>query len=128
LLKKKKYLIGGIIIFIAIAFLAVTAFMKSSSYYYTVSQAIEQGSSIYGRNVRVNGTVADSIKNDIASLTIEFTIAEGTSVLSVIFHGAAPDNFVPNADVVVEGKIDNSGVLQADSILTKCPSKYVPED
>ena len=129
MLKKKKFLIGGIIIVIAISFLAVTGFLDSSRYYYTVSEATALGSEIQGRNVKVNGTVeADSVKNDVGSLTLTFTVFEGSDRIPVVFHGVAPDNFKPDADVVVEGKMDPSGVLQADSILTKCPSKYVPEE
>jgi cytochrome c-type biogenesis protein CcmE len=128
LLKKKKFLIGGIVIIIAIVFLAVTGFMKSSSYYYTVSEVIAQGNAAYGHNLRVNGTVAaDSVENDVAAMTLKFTVTEGDSQLPVVFHGAAPDNFKADADVVIEGKMDTSGVFQADSILTKCPSKYAPQ-
>jgi cytochrome c-type biogenesis protein CcmE len=129
LLKKRKFLIGGIIIIIAIGFLAVTGFLDSNRYYYTVSEAAALGSEVQGRDVKINGTVAaDSVRNDIGSLTLTFTVFEGSDRIPVVFHGVAPDNFKPDADVVVEGKIDSAGVLQADSILTKCPSKYVPEE
>lgn len=128
MLKKRKFLIGGIVICIAIGFLAVTGFINSNQYYYTASEAAALGSSIYGREVRVNGKVAaDAVKNDIATQTLTFTVTEGDSRIPVVFHGAAPDTFRPGGDVVVEGKLDKSGVLQADDILTKCPSKYVPQ-
>jgi cytochrome c-type biogenesis protein CcmE len=129
LLRKRKFLIGGIIICIAIGFLAVNAFLDANQYYYTVSEASELGSDIYGRDLRVNGTVAaDSIKNDVASLTLTFTVIEGDSSIPVVFHGAPPDNFVPDAEVVIEGELDATGVLQAVNILTQCPSKYEPEE
>jgi cytochrome c-type biogenesis protein CcmE len=129
LLKKRKFLIGGIIIIIAIGFLAVTGFLDSNRYYYTVSEAAALGSEIYGRDVKVNGTVeADSVKSDVISLTLTFTVFEGNDRIPVVFHGVAPDNFKLDADVVVEGEMDPAGVLQADNILTKCPSKYVPEE
>ena len=128
MLKKRKFLIGGIIICLAIVFLAVTGFLNSNRYYYTVSEAAALGNTIYGRNIRVNGKVAeDSVKNDVASVTLTFNVTEGDSSIPVVFHGAAPDSFKPGMDVVVEGKLDASGVLQADDILTKCPSKYVPQ-
>lgn len=128
-LKKRKFLIGGLVILLAIGFLAVTGFMNSNRYYYTVSEAAALGSSIYGRDIRVNGQVAaDSVKTDVATVTLTFTVTEGNSSIPVVFHGAAPDNFKPGGDVVVEGKLDASGALQADDILTKCPSKYVPQE
>ena len=129
MLKKRKFLIGGIVIIIAIGFLAVTGFLDSNRYYYTVSEATAFGSEIQGRDIKVNGTVeADSVKSDVGSLTLTFIVFEGSDRIPVVFHGAAPDNFKPEADVVVEGKLDPSGVLQADNILTKCPSKYVPKE
>lgn len=129
MLKKRKFLIGGIIICLAIGFLAVTGFLDSNRYYYTVSEAAALGSSIFGRDIRVNGQVAaDSVKNDVASMTLTFTVTEGDAAIPVVFHGAAPDSFKPGVDVVVEGRLDGAGVLQADNILTKCPSKYVPKE
>jgi cytochrome c-type biogenesis protein CcmE len=129
LLKKKRFLIGGMVIVAALAILAVTGFLDSNRYYYTVSEAAALGSDIYGRDVRINGiVVADSVDSDIRSLTLTFTVFEGTDRIPVVFHGVAPDNFKPDAEVVVEGKMDPSGVLQADSILTKCPSKYEPQE
>jgi cytochrome c-type biogenesis protein CcmE len=128
LLKRKKFLIGGIIICIAIGFLAVTGFLNSNRYYYTVSEAAALGSEIYGRDVRIDGNVVpDSINSDVGTLTLTFTVSEGDDRIAVVFHGAVPDNFKPDAEVVVEGKMDPSGVLQADNVLTKCPSKYEPQ-
>ena len=128
MLRKRKFLIGGIIIIFAIGYLAFTGFRASAAYYYTVSETVDKGSSIYGEKLRVNGTVAaDSIVSDIDTLTLTFTIGEGGESLPVVYKGARPDNFRADVDVVVEGQLDPSGVLQATSILTKCPSKYEPQ-
>jgi len=36
-----------------------------------------------------------------------------------------PDTFKPGAEVIVEGGFDSaSGVFGANSLMTKCPSKY----
>jgi cytochrome c-type biogenesis protein CcmE len=129
LFKKRKFLIGGIIICLAIGYLVVTGFINADRYYYTTSEAAALGSNIYGRDIRVNGEVAaDSVKNDVATMTLTFTVTEGDSHIPIVFHGAAPDSFKPGGDVVVEGKLDAAGVLQADNILTECPSKYVPQE
>jgi cytochrome c-type biogenesis protein CcmE len=128
LFKKKRFLIGGIIILIAVVYLAVTGFQSSASYYYTVSETVAKGAEVYGQSLRINGTVASEITSDIKTLTYEFTIAEGGSSLPVVYKGTPPDNFGPDTDVVVGGTMDASGVLQADSITTKCPSKYVAEN
>jgi len=35
-----------------------------------------------------------------------------------------PDNFAEDREVVVEGHLGTSGVFQADTLLTRCESKY----
>jgi cytochrome c-type biogenesis protein CcmE len=129
LLKKKKFLIGIIIICIAVGYLAVTAFMDSRRDYNTVSELVGSASSDVGRKVNVNGTVVgDTINYDVDTSTLTFTLTEGGRDLPVVFHGAAPDTFKPGADIVVAGQLDASGVFQADDIMTKCASKYAPQE
>ncbi|MFH1646996.1 MAG: cytochrome c maturation protein CcmE [Chloroflexota bacterium] len=127
--KKRKFLIGGIIVILALSYLAYTGFESSAAYYYTVSEAAAPGNSVYGENLRINGKVAaGSIESDISTLTFKFFITEGGASLPVVYQGVVPDNFKDDSEVVVEGYLDQSGVFQADTILAKCPSKYVPQE
>ena len=129
MLKKKRFLIGGIIVFLAIGYLGFMGFESSATYYYTVSEFMEQGDSIYGENVRVNGQVAPgSIKQESSGLITSFTIIEGEASLPVVYQGVVPDAFKVGNEVVVEGYLDSDSTFQANTILAKCPSKYVPED
>jgi len=124
---KKKFLIGGIILFIALGYLGYTGFVSSATYYYEVSEFLEQESTLYDQNVRVNGTVVPgSIKQE--GLVLRFTIkdVEQEATLPIIYHGAVPDTFKADNDVVVEGKYTTEGIFEADTILTKCASKYAP--
>lgn len=126
---KKKFLIGGIILFIAIGYLGYTGFIHSATYYYEVSEFLELDSSVYGQSVRINGTVVPgSIKQEAQGLILKFTIndVEKDASLPVIYHGAVPDTFKAGNDVVVEGKYTTEGTFEATTILTKCASKYVP--
>jgi cytochrome c-type biogenesis protein CcmE len=125
LFKKKRFLIGGIIILAAVVFLAIQGFKSSAAYYYTVNETIQKGAAVYGQTLRVNGTVTGAVDDDIQTLTLRFAIADGGESIPVIYKGTTPDNFGPDTDVVVGGTIDSTGVLHADSIVTKCPSKYV---
>ena len=130
MLRKRRFLIGGIIVFLAIGYLGFIGFQSSATYYYTVSELIEQESSIYGENVRVNGQVApDSVEQEAQGTILRFTIidAEGEESLPVFYQGVVPDAFKVGNDVVVEGHLNSDGIFQANTILVKCPSKYVPE-
>ena len=129
MLRKKRFLIGGIIVFLAIGYLGFMGFQSSATYYYTVSELMEQGGSIYGENVQVNGQVTPgSVEQEPGSLILRFSISEdGEESLPVVYHGVVPDTFKVGSDVVVEGHLNSAGIFQANTILTKCPSKYVPE-
>ena len=129
MLQKKKFLFGGIIVFIAVGYLGFVGFQSSTTCYYTVSELMEQGSSIYGHHVRVNGLVSPgSVEQEPGSLTLKFTMTEGKKSLPVVYHGAVPDAFQAGNEVVVEGYLNPDGIFQSETIMTKCPSKYVPKD
>ena len=128
MLRKKKFLIGGIIIFLAIGYLGYMGFQGSATYYYTVSELLDQGSSIYGENVRVNGQVAPgSIEQEPGDFIMRFNMIEGGQSLPVVYQGAVPDTFKVGNEVVVEGYLNSTSIFQANTILVKCPSKYVPK-
>ena len=128
--KKKKFLIGGLIIVLAIAYLAYTGLENSTTYYYTVGELMGQESIADGENVKVNGrVVGGSVEQDTEERTLRFTIidVEGEKSLPVVYQGVVPDTFTPGSEVVLEGYLDSAGVFQANNILAKCASKYVPE-
>ncbi len=130
MLRKRKFLIGGLIVFLAIGYLGFMGFTASATYYYTVSELMEQGSSAYGGNVRVNGEVAPgSVEQKSGSFVLKFTIVdvEGEESLPVVYQGVVPDTFKVGNAVVVEGQINPDGVFQAHTLMPKCPSRYLPE-
>lgn len=126
---KRKFLIGGIILFIAIGYLGFLGFSSSAAYYYEVSELLEQGDSVYEQNTRVNGKVVPgSVEQETEGLILRFTISdiENEASLPVVYHGPVPDTFKVGSEVVVEGKYTTEGIFEATNILTKCASKYVP--
>ena len=130
MLKKRKFVISGIIIIAAVASLAYVSFQSSATYYYTVSELTGQGSSIYDENVRVDGLVAPgSLEQKSAGGTLTFTIIdiEGEESLPVVYQGVVPDTFKVGSEVVVEGHLNSTGSFQAHTLMTTCPSKYEPE-
>ena len=128
MLKKKRFLIGGIILFLALGYLGFTGFQSSATYYYTVSELTGQGSSIYGENVRVNGQVVPgSVEQEAQGRILRFTIIEGEESLPVVYQGVVPDTFKVGNEVVVEGQLDSDGIFQAHTLMPKCPSRYVAE-
>ncbi len=126
---RKKFLVSGVILFLTIGYLRYMGFQGSATYYYTVSEIMEQGNSIYGENVRVSGQVMPgSIEQENTGSTLKFTIIDSEESLPVVYQGAVPDAFKVGNDVVVEGHLNASGTFQAHTILVKCPSKYIPKN
>ncbi len=128
--KRKKFLIGGIIVGLALGYLGYNAFMGAATYYYEVGELLEQGSPVYGETVRVNGEVVPgSLEQESAGRILRFTIIdlEGEENLPVVYQGVVPDAFKVGNEVVIEGQLNSDGIFQADILMPKCPSKYVPE-
>ena len=128
MLRKRKFLIGGIIVFLAIGYLAYMGFESSATYYYTVSEFIERGNSSYSENVRVKGQVAPgSVEQEAAGSVLRFTIINGGEGLPVAYQGVVPDTFKVGSEVVVEGQLNSAGIFQAHTLMPQCPSRYVPQ-
>ena len=127
--KKKRFLIGGIIILLALGYLGYTSFAGAATYYYKVSEVLGKGSTVIGDNMKVEGHVAlGSVQKESSGRLIRFTVTDisGGQSLPVVFKGVAPDTFKDDSDVVVEGVLGSDGTFQAHTIMTKCPSKYEP--
>ena len=130
MLRKKRFLIGGIIVFIAMGYLGYSAFVGAATYYYKVGEFLALESSVYGQNVRVNGiVVAGSVEREAQGTVVRFTVAdaEGGGSLPVSFQGVVPDTFKEGGEVVIEGQLNADGIFQAHTLMAKCPSRYEAE-
>jgi cytochrome c-type biogenesis protein CcmE len=62
---------------------------------------------------------------------LEFTLRdiEGEATVPVVYTGSVPDLFKVGREVYVKGElVEGTFVATPDSLVTKCPSKYAPED
>ena len=57
-------------------------------------------------------------------MLLEFTLTGKENSLPVNYKGVVPDNFADDIEVVVEGRLADSGVFEANKLMTKCESKY----
>lgn len=113
----------------ALVFLGYLSFMGGLTYYYEVNELLNETNSISGQTVRVSGNVADDVVKN--GLELRFTILDMSNdevSLPVVYSGAIPDTFKVGNQVVIEGQIKTSGTFEAESIIVKCGSKYIPEE
>ena len=121
---KKRYLIGGGILVVVVAYLLYLSLGSSVSYYVTVSEFYDRENELHDINVRVAGKVAAPIDWNAEELELRFTITEGGKSIPVIYYGAQPSGFKADSNILVEGKYSSDGPFQARQLILKCPSKY----
>jgi len=147
--KPNKFLIGGIIMLIAVALLVVTSLKGNAQYYLTVDELVS-GKVSQGSNVRVSGVVlGDTIQYDPRTLNLSFIVANipgnndeiealggltavlhdaaldpSATRLQVMYNGAKPDLLTDEAQAIMTGSVGEDGVFYAEELLLKCPSRY----
>ncbi len=122
---KTKFIVGGLVIVVAIAYLIYTGIQSSAAYYLTVDELYARQSEMMGRQVRVSGLVdPTTINYDHQNLILKFEImGENGQNLPIVFNGPQPDQMREGAEAIVEGKFDGS-MFEAKTLLLKCPSRY----
>ena len=123
--KKTKFIIGGVIIALAIVYLIYNGIQSSAAYFLTVDELYAKGTAIENRTVRVSGQVdADTIDFNNRDLILTFDVTSETGErLPVIFNGPKPDQMREGAEAIIEGKYDGDR-FTAQSLMLKCPSRY----
>lgn len=125
--RARNRLIGVTVIVLGIA---AAVFFGSGAgagaYSKTVDQAVNDPS-LAGKRIKVSGSVIAG-SWDKKTNPMKFRIrTEGTTSgpeLSVVYTGAAPNTFGNDTVAIVTGTLEPGGVIKADDMITKCPSKY----
>jgi cytochrome c-type biogenesis protein CcmE len=125
---KKRYLVGVIILALAVGYLFYLSFGSSVSYYVTVSEFFAKGTELYDTNIRIAGKIDNPIDWNAKDLELRFAITEGSDTLMVVYHGAEPSGFQVGSNILVEGKYSSDGIFRASQLIMKCPSKYEIEE
>ena len=120
-----KLLAGIIVIGGGIGYFVYQTMQSSWAYYYSVDDFAAAGETAPEQSFRLAGRVkAGSVVRDLENTRLEFTLAGAQAELPVQYKGVVPDNFTEEREVVVEGRLAPAGVFQADTLMTRCESKY----
>jgi len=155
-MQRSKFLIGGLLILAAVAFLIISSTQASAEYFMTVDELKAEGPAVIGKSLRVSGAViGDTIQYDPQTLKLTFEVAhvpgdnaeiEAQGGLAEVLHeavtdptrsrvmvtytGPKPDLMRDEAQAIMTGHVGEDGMFYADELLLKCPTKYeeaVPE-
>ena len=90
------------------------------------SPAQWQGKSLQLHGYVVPGSIYRA-RND--SLEWRFKVESKGSTVNASYHGVVPDTFKDEAEVVLRGKLTDSGFnVVPNGVMAKCPSKYEPKN
>ena len=107
-------------------FLLYTAIAGSG----TATVKPSQLSSHVGKVQIVGKVIGPAKGNEYAAGGLRFRMGDidGTKSVPVVYHGDVGALFKPGQNILVTGKLDHGVfVAERDSMLTKCPSKYLPK-
>ncbi len=128
--RARNRLIGvtAIVLLVIVAIFASIGNQGGTAYYKTVDE-IAGDASLASERVKVGGAVVSG-SWDRRSNPMRFTIKgeddtndEGPTV-KVVYNGAVPATFGDGVTAIVTGEISADGTIEADEMITKCPSKY----
>ena len=131
---KSRFILGPIILVGALVALVTTGMKSNTMRAIPVNElrdADAKPTSFVSQRLRVVGFIG---KEPLRKTTLQtaggtvhvahFQIEEKGKTLKVEFRDALPDTFRAGGPVQVDGVYVADGVMKADHVLTKCPSKY----
>lgn len=96
--------------------------------FYPVSKIVS-GEAPINKSIRAGGCVVPgSIISAKDRLHTEFVITDGMARLKVVYDGLLPDIFGDGEAAVVNGKLNEEGVMVASQVLAKHDENYVPPE
>jgi cytochrome c-type biogenesis protein CcmE len=125
---KPKFIIGGLVIALALGYMIWAGVTQSAVYFVTPSEL--SAAPVDGKAYRLGGLVErGTLKWNPATLDLTFSVSDGKSAVPVRHRGAAPDMFGEGRGAVVEGQWTRAGYFKATQILAKHSEEYkAPHD
>ncbi len=106
--------------------LSLYALKQNINLFYTPTQLAEQHLTP-GRVFRLGGQVKKgTVKQNEQQLLVSFVVSDMSHNVLVEYQGVLPDLFREGQSVIVEGSLDQTGIMQAKQVLAKHDEQYRP--
>jgi cytochrome c-type biogenesis protein CcmE len=126
--QRRLVLIGGSVGVLAVAVaLMLNAFRDSIVFFNSPSDVLEKHVGP-GTRIRLGGLVKTGSLVRADGLRVRFEVTDGKNQIPVTYEGVLPDLFREGQGVVADGALDGGGVFDADTILAKHDSTYMPKE
>jgi cytochrome c-type biogenesis protein CcmE len=125
----RKLLTATLGIGLAIAMLAWAGMKEGWVYYMSVDDFMAAEEPSPDKRVRLYGNAGENdFQVSHGGLWAKFDLEGERSVLRVEYAGVIPDMFHPGHEVIIEGRLNEQGTFMADTLMTKCGSRYESEE
>jgi cytochrome c-type biogenesis protein CcmE len=138
-MKKKngRFLFGVAGVAAVVTYLMWTGVSDSMMYYITPAEMmaqVKEDATLHDMGLQVAGRLVPNTYTRVQGTTHRFTVSDmdkADVTFTVEYVGTLPDTFVPDrsdVEVVVKGRLREDGVFVANTLLTKCGSRYEASD
>lgn len=94
-------------------------------YYLSPTELEARGDGAYETSVRLGGVVIpESVQWDAEALDLRFRIGDGSTEMEVHSQGAPPQMFRDGIEVLVEGRLADSGVFHSTNLMVMHSNEY----
>ena len=124
--KRIVLIAGAVIILSGFAYLIYGGIGSNIVYFVTTGELVAKGDDAFGQQVRLGGMVVPgSVKWNAEALDLRFVMTDGKGTQTTVHSRKAPPQmFKEGQGVVVEGKLDRSGVFESDNLMVKHNNEY----
>ncbi|RHW41100.1 cytochrome c maturation protein CcmE [Neobacillus notoginsengisoli] len=128
--KNTIVMLGGFIIAGAIVFLLMAATPGSSGVELKLKDLLANQEKHKEDFVTVEGLlIEESIKWDADKIELKFDVKDNEgNIMHVVHNGVRPDNFSEGVITILQGSPTGNNHFTAETVKTRCPSKYEGED
>ena len=130
-MKNTRFMVGLVAVAGVVSYLVWTGVTETMVYYLTPTELLAKVSddpTFRDMGVKVSGKVVPGTYHRgegelLHKFTVRDLVDEG-STFDVEYRNALPDTFSDEVEVVLEGRLRADGVFVANTLLTKCGSRY----
>ena len=135
--KHGRFMVGLVGVAAVVTYLVWTGVSETMVYYLTPAELmakVADDPTFTEVGVKVSGKVMpgtyERVQGELLHRFEVRDLADESVTFLVEYRDALPDTFTEDVEVVLEGRMDASGTFQANTLLTKCGSRYeaAPED
>lgn len=98
-------------------------------YFVTPGELLARGADAYDRPIRLGGQVVPgTVRWNAEELDLRFTLQDEDGVIDVQSRKSPPAMFREGQGVIVEGRLNRSGVFESSNLMVKHSNEYRPPE